>query len=116
MKRGDIILAKVPHASGTVPKNRPVLVVQSDHYNRRISNLLVATITTNLARRNDAAHYFVDISTPDGRQSGLHQDSLVSCLNLAVIPGSDVGPKIGEISDASMQEIDKCLKMALGMP
>jgi mRNA interferase MazF len=116
MKRGDVFLAKVPHASGSAPKTRPVLVVQSDYYNRRIGNLLVATITSNLARRNDAAHRFIDVTTPDGQQTGLRQDSLVSCLNLAVIPVADVGAKIGELSDGLMREIDAALKAALGLP
>ena len=116
MKRGDVILAKVPHASGTAPKTRPALVVQSDYYNQRIANLLVATITGNLARRNDAAHYFVSASSPEGTAAGLHKDSLVSCLNLAVLPPSDVQAKIGELPADAMDRVDECLKTALGIP
>ena len=85
MKRGDVILAFVPHASGTAPKSRPALVVQSDYYNTRIRNVLVATITSNLSRKGDAAHYFVDVSTPDGEKSGLKSDSLISCINIATL-------------------------------
>lgn len=116
MKRGDIVLALFPHASGTRPKRRPVLVVQADYYNQRISNVLVASITSNLARRDDAAHYFIGVSSSDGKQSGLTQDSLVSCLNLATLPTSTIGPKIGELSAAAMLKIDQCLKGALGVP
>jgi mRNA-degrading endonuclease toxin of MazEF toxin-antitoxin module len=53
MKRGDIVLALFPHASGAPPKRRPALVVQANFYNQRISNVLLASITSNLARRND---------------------------------------------------------------
>jgi mRNA-degrading endonuclease toxin of MazEF toxin-antitoxin module len=84
MKRGDIVLAIFPHASGTPAKRRPALVVQADFYNRKISNVLLAPITSNLARRNDAAYHFIDISMPDGKLSGLTQNSLVSCLNVGV--------------------------------
>ena len=115
MKRGDIILARVPHATGTSPKTRPALVVQSDYYNQRIANVLVATITGNLARQGDAAHHFIDMATPVGRASGLTRDSLVSCLNLAVLPPSDIGKKIGELPSDEMDEIDNCLKAALGL-
>jgi mRNA interferase MazF len=115
MKRGDIVLALFPHAAGTPPKRRPALVVQADYYNVRISNVLVVPITSNLARRGDSAHYEIDVSTPEGKQSGLHQNSLVSCLNISVVPVGVIGAKIGELSPASMQKIDACLKAALGV-
>jgi mRNA interferase MazF len=116
MKRGDIVLALFPHASGTPSKRRPALVVQADFYNQRISNVLLAPITSNLTRHTDPAHYFIDVSTLDGKQSGLHQNSLVSCLNVGVVPAAIVGPKIGELTAQAMREIDDCLKAALGIP
>lgn len=115
MKRGDIVLALMPQAAGAQPKNRPALVVQADYYNRRISNVLLATITGNLTRRGDPAHYFVDVQTSDGKRSGLTRNSLVSCLNLAVLPKPHLGPRIGELSPAAMQQIDSCLRAALGI-
>jgi mRNA-degrading endonuclease toxin of MazEF toxin-antitoxin module len=115
MRRGDVILAKVPHATGIAPKTRPALVVQSDFYNQRIANFLVATITSNLTRRNDTAHFFIGAFTSVGRSAGLHRDSLVSCLNLAVIPSSDVVSKIGKLPKVAMVQIDECLKAALGI-
>jgi mRNA interferase MazF len=116
MKRGDVIIALVPHASGSAPKSRPALVVQSDFYNTRIANVLVATITSNLSRNGDAAHLLIDVSTPDGRQSGLKCDSLVSCLNLATLPPADIGRVIGSFTNLMMQDVDKCLKAAMGIP
>lgn len=116
MKRGDIVLALFPHASGTPPKRRPALVVQADYYNQKISNVLLASITSNLVRRTDAAHYFIDVSTTEGQQSGLSQNSLVSCLNIAVVPSAIIGPAIGRLSPSAMVNIDDCLKAALGIP
>jgi mRNA interferase MazF len=115
MKRGDVVLALFPQAAGTPVKRRPALVVQADYYNQRLSNVLVAPITSNLARRSDKAHYLIDVSTPEGKQSGLHQDSLVSCLNVSVVPAAVVGPKIGELPPSTMASIDQCLKAALGL-
>src|SRR5438094_8460716 len=71
MKRGDILLCKFPHSSTVLAKNRPALVVQSDYYNHRIANLLVAGITGNLVNVGDSAHFLIDISTPEGQVSGL---------------------------------------------
>jgi mRNA-degrading endonuclease toxin of MazEF toxin-antitoxin module len=115
MNRGDVVLAAFPYAAGTSPVRRPTLVVQADYYNQRIANVLLASITSQLVRRGDPAHFFIDVSTPEGKHSGLNQNSLVSCINLAVLPKSAIGPKIGELSPAAMQSIDHCLKAALGL-
>ncbi|MGH8246045.1 MAG: type II toxin-antitoxin system PemK/MazF family toxin [Gammaproteobacteria bacterium] len=116
MKRGDVVLALFPHASGTPARRRPALVVQADFYNRKISNVLLAPITSNLARQGDSAHFLIDVSTPDGHRSGLNQNSLVSCLNVGVVPVAVVGPKIGELTPAAMVQIDARLKAAFGIP
>jgi mRNA-degrading endonuclease toxin of MazEF toxin-antitoxin module len=44
-KRGDIALARFPHASGGRGKKRPVAVVQDDSYNRTLRHVIVAEIT-----------------------------------------------------------------------
>jgi mRNA-degrading endonuclease toxin of MazEF toxin-antitoxin module len=106
MKRGDVIVCTFPHAGGTPPKNRPGLVVQSDFYNQKIANLLIAAITSNLKNAGDDAHYLIDVSTPEGQQSGLNWNSLVSCINLAVIPSSTVSAKIGSLSADACDEAD----------
>ncbi len=115
MKRGEIHLALAPTFDGSTPKTRPFLVVQADYYNQRISKVLLAPITSNLSRQNDAAHLLIDVATPEGKGSGLRKDSLVSCLNLVVLLQSDVQRKVGELSDDLMKKIDECLKGALGI-
>ena len=115
MKRGDIVLALMPHVSGTSAKRRPALVVQADYYNQKIGNVLLATITTNLKRRSDPAHLLIDVSTPEGQQTGLNQNSLVSCINIATLHAVDVGPKIGELPPQVMAKVDDCLRAAFGI-
>ena len=92
MNRGDVLICVFPHAGGTPPKNRPALVVQSDHYNKRISNVLIAAITSNMKNAGDESHFLIDVSTAEGKQSGLSLNSLVSCINLAVVPSSLLCP------------------------
>ena len=38
LKRGDVVPAKFPFATGTTAKKRPVLVVQADSYNLSMHN------------------------------------------------------------------------------
>jgi mRNA interferase MazF len=115
VNRGDVLLAFYPFSSGTGGSRRPVLVVQSDAYNGRIRNTVVAQITTSLRRAGDPAHLLIEVATPDGRQTGLLHDSVASCLNLATITDDRVDRVIGRFSTALMHRIDACLKAALGL-
>lgn len=115
MRRGDVVLAEYPHADGGSSK-RPVLVIQSDVYNARIKNTIVAQITSTLGRTGDAAHLFVDIATNEGRQTGLLRNSVVSGNNLHTIDQQRLTRKIGVMVDSLMLQIDGCLKAALGIP
>ena len=115
VNRGDIVTADYPDSSGTGGKLRPVLVVQDDYYNARITNVVIANITSNLKNANDKAHFLIDVSSADGGQSGLHKNSIVSCINLATIRSDRIKSKIGRLSKQAMDEIEKCLKAALGI-
>lgn len=116
MNRGDVVLAFYPFASGAGGSRRPALVVQSDVYNQQIRNTIIAQITTNLRRANDAAHLLIDVSTPDGQQAGLLHNSLVSCTNLATVTDDRIDKVIGTLSAQLMQRINVCLKASLGIP
>jgi mRNA-degrading endonuclease toxin of MazEF toxin-antitoxin module len=83
--------------------------------NSRLANLLVAGITSNLKNAADPAHHLIKATTVEGQQSGLTRDSLVSCINLAVIPRRDVDRAIGRLSAAAMQHVDGCLRAALAL-
>ena len=112
-KRGDVVLALFPFATGTTAKKRPVLVIQADSYNQKLHNAVVAEITSNMGRAADPAHLFVDVATPEGQATGLLRNSLVSCLNLATLHESRFERIIGELSPGLMAQVEKCLKTAL---
>jgi len=113
--RGDVVIALFPHASGSGSKPRPVLIVQSDVYNAKLQNLIVAAITTNLKHAADPASVLIDVATPDGKASGLIQNSIVTCVNLATIEGSLVAKRIGRLPAALLQRVDASLKAALAL-
>lgn len=113
VRRGDIIWADFPYATGRQSKQRPILIVQADYYNRRVHNAVAALLTSNLRNATDPAHLLIEASSPEGRQAGLTTDSVVSCINLVTVSVDRLIRKIGELSDAAMQQIEKCLKAAL---
>jgi mRNA interferase MazF len=113
-RRGDVVLADYSH-SLTGKSFRPVVVVQADRYNRSLTNTVVAQITRTLKRADDPAHLFIDVSTPEGRQTGLLHNSVVSCYNLNTVNSQRLHNVIGKISPAMMQQVDACLKAALSL-
>jgi mRNA interferase MazF len=77
VNRGEIVV--VDFAVAGMPKKvRPVLVVQADTFNRKMTNTVVAMITTNLARASEPSHWLIDITTPEGKASGLLHTSVVA--------------------------------------
>lgn len=115
VQRGDVVLALFPFASGGKVKQRPVLVVQNDRDNKRLTNTIVIQITSNTARAHEPTHLFIESGTPEGIQSGLLSDSLISCVNLATIGADRIGRTIGSLPSLTMAKVDDCLRRALGL-
>jgi mRNA-degrading endonuclease toxin of MazEF toxin-antitoxin module len=116
MKRGDVVLVRFPHPSGARGKKRPTVVVQSDTYTGAISTLAVAEVTKNLTMAGDPACLLVDISTSEGKATGLIRDSVVSCLLQATVDADTVAKVLGSLSPGMKQKLDVCKKAALGLP
>src|SRR5262245_55820558 len=116
MNRGDVVLVRFPHASGVRGKQRPAVVVQSDAYAGVIGTLVVAEVTKNLTMRSDPACLFIDVSTPDGKATGLVRDSVVSCLVLVTVYADTIAQVLGTLSPAMRRNLDDCLKAALALP
>lgn len=114
LRRGNIALADYSHAL-TGKSFRPVLVVQADTYNQSLTNTVVAQITRTLKRADDPAHLFIDVSTPEGKQTGLLHNSVVSCYNLNTVSAQRIHRVIGMLSADMMRKIDACLKAAIGL-
>lgn len=116
VRRGDIVLVNLPFVSGTATKVRPVLVIQSDHNNERLSNTIIAAITSNTARAGrEPTQFLIDTTTPEGQESGLKFNSAVTCEYLATIEQSRIGRRLGQLPTSAMRHIDNCLKAALGI-
>ena len=114
--RGDVVLVDYPFSSGDGFKRRPALVVPNDRDNARLTNTIIAMITSHRDRVYESTQLFIEISTPEGQRSGLRQDSAVICTNLFTIEKRLVRQRIGALSGNLMFGIDACLKAALKLP
>jgi len=115
VKRGDIVLARFPHAAGGRGKKRPVLVLQSDAYNAQVRHVIVAEITTNLSSASDRANLLIDVSTSEGKATGLAQNSVVTCLHLATMSQDRMDRLIGSLSPSILLQVNDCLKAVLAV-
>jgi mRNA interferase MazF len=112
-KRGDVVLVLFPHSDLQTAKKRPALVVQADNLRTELDQVIVAMITSNLARRGHPSRYFVSPSSEAGRQSGLLIDSVVMTDNLATVFLAAIDSKIGSLPD--MQPVNEALRITLGL-
>jgi len=115
VSRGDVVLVDYPFSDRKGSKVRPALVVQTDTLNHRITDTILAAISRS-THRASTTQLFIDISTPEGGQTGLRQNSMIQCENLLTYDQRLVIAKIGELSAPLMQQIGECLKIAFDLP
>src|SRR5438876_2791991 len=98
MKRGNVVLVRFPHPSGQRGKKRPDVVIQSDAYASAVRTVVVAEVTKNLTMKNDPACLFIDVTTPEGKATGLLTDSVASGLVLDTVYTDTVAQVLGRLS------------------
>jgi mRNA interferase MazF len=115
VRRGDVVLVRFPFSSGVGGKRRPALVVQADANNQRLTNVIIAAITTTTHRSGQPTQWLLTASSPAGQQAGLLHDSVVTCENLATVEQTLVTRRLGSLPEADMRAINDCLKASLGL-
>lgn len=116
VSRGDIVLVAFPFTSGRGGKLRPAVVVQADALNVRLTNTVIAGITTTTWRAARAAtQVMVDPAIAEGATSGLLHPSAITCENLYTVESALVMRKIGVAAASIMLQVDEALKAALAI-
>ncbi len=115
VQRGDVVLFQTDFVGSPRTKVRPMLVVQNDANNRRMSNTILVGITTNLSRSSNATQVLIDVSKSEAQQCGLTRTSVVSCENIFTVNQSAILCTIGHFPDSLLQQVDDALKASLGL-
>ncbi|HVA44870.1 MAG TPA: type II toxin-antitoxin system PemK/MazF family toxin [Pirellulales bacterium] len=115
VNRGDVVLVDYPFTDRRGSKVRPALVVQADILNHHITDTILAAVSRS-THRASATQLFVDISTAEGSQTGLRQNSMIQCENLLTFDQRFIIAKIGDMPPALLRQIDACLKAELDLP
>ena len=112
MRRGEIWWTDLPRPAGSEPGDRrPVLVVQSDDFNRsRIGTVLALAITSNL--RFAAAPG--NVSLPR-RGTGLRRQSVINVSQMVTLDKRFLADWAGGASDTLMRQGDDGLRLVLAL-
>lgn len=110
IRRGDIFTVDLEPTRGSEQgKVRPALVIQNDIGNQYSPTVIVAAITS-------AAHTHFDVNVvvhaPEG---GLVNDSLILLNQIRTVDKARLGRHWGRVSNETMTEVDKALKISLGL-
>lgn len=110
MERGDIWWATLPEPVGSSPGHRrPVLIIQSDAFNRsRINTVVIAVVIGNLDLAKAPGNILLS-----KRSSGLPKDSIVNVSQILTIDKSFLSDHVNSLSKRKMEQIDKGLRLAL---
>jgi mRNA interferase MazF len=110
--RGEIWWASLQVPRGSEPGyRRPVVIVQSDAFNRsEIATVIVAAISSNLRLADAPGNIYLK-----RRDSGLPKESVINVSQLLTLDKKYLSEKAGRLSLKHMNELDEGLKIALSI-
>lgn len=105
MVRGELWWGMLPSPVG----RRPVLVVQSDRFNRsRISTVVVSLVTSNVKRAASPGNVLLS-----RRESKLSRPAVVSVSQLFSVPRGTLIHKIAKLEEGTMRKVEEGLRLVL---
>lgn len=113
--RGDVVLIDHPYSSGQGSKVRPVLVVQNNRDNQRLSTTIIVQITSTTRRSLESTQLAIILDSPEGQLSGLRQDSVVNTVNILTISQAKILRRLGNLPTETMQALNACLQKTLAL-
>lgn len=112
IQRGDIWWSNLPEPVGSSPGYpRPVLVVQSDRFNRSaINTVVIAIISKNTRLAESEGNVLLT-----KEQTDLPHDSVVNVSQLFTTDEVMLRDHVSTISDKKMEQVDNGLRKVLGL-
>ncbi len=112
MERGAIWWASLPEPTGSTPGyRRPVLIIQTDEFNRSRINTIITIILTSNLRLADAPGNILLAA----RRTGLPKDAVANVSQIYTIDKSFLTEKIATISPDLMAQIDEGLRLVMAL-
>jgi len=112
MERGEIWWAQLPDPTASEPGfRRPVVIIQSNAFNRsRIRTAIAVVLTSNLRLAEAPGNVLVPAS-----ESGLPKDSVVNVSQVIIVDRAFLTEKCGRLPTKLIKSIDEGLRLALSL-
>ena len=110
MVRGEIWWANLPVPDGSIlGKRRPVLIIQSNEFNRsNINTVICAAITSNTGLASLPGNLLLEKSI-----SGLDRTSTVNFSQITTVDKDDLTEQVSMLPKHILEKINDCLKTVL---
>lgn len=113
MKRGEIVEVNWPYSDLSGTKLRPAVVIQADFLNGIIDDTILVKITgTSFGIPGTE----VELDPLREPVSGLNKLCYASCNNILTRDQVLLSRPVGSLSDATIAQIEVCLRKVLGLP
>lgn len=111
ISQGEIWWADLGEPEGSAPGfRRPVVVVQSDSFNRsRIATVVCVPLTSNMRWADAPGNVALDSAT-----SGLPKDSVANVSQLVTIDRAILTERVGKLPDAKLELVLYGIDVVLG--
>ena len=112
IQRGEIWWANLPEPQGSEPGfRRPVLIVQSDDFNRsRIQTVLGVVLSSNFRLAQAPGNVLLE-----KRQTGLPKDSVANVSQIITMDKTVLDSKAGALQAKVLHQIETGMKLVLGL-
>lgn len=110
MRRGEIVEVSWPYSDLSGTKVRPAIVVQADFLKGLVDDTIFVKLT---GKHFGIPGTEVKLDPADEQGSGLRKVCYASCKDILTRDQAMVGPVIGYLSDAVMQQIGESLTVVM---
>ena len=112
MKRGEIWWADLPASGGSEPGfRRPVLILQSDDFNRsRINTVVAAAITSNTKLAMAPGNVLLS-----RRSVNLGRESVVNVSQIVTLDKTVLSERVGRLQPAKLREVEEGVRLVLAL-
>lgn len=112
IKRGQIWWADLPEPRESEPGyRRPVIIVQSDDFNRSLIQTVIAVVvTSNLKLAQAPGNVFLP-----AKKTGLVKDSVANVSQMITLDKKFLTKQVATLSHQLLAEIEKGLKLVLAL-
>lgn len=109
-RRGDVVLVPIAFTDQSGAKRRPAVIISSDGYNAQSPDVMIASITSNLAAMRHPGDHLIRF----WHEAGLLRPALLQA-KIATIEASIITRQLGKLLDQDLIAFDRGLREALDL-